>query len=122
MAEAIYQHLKKQIRLKVWCILQVSPFFIKRLKKGPKNEGFLDLFCALIELSKVGSNAFPPQPKDATANDGLDEVRDDLTPPAYLKWAEQWQTQGASLIGGCCGIGPEHIHALSQHFTSTSIK
>ncbi|MEN6670371.1 homocysteine S-methyltransferase family protein [Psychrobacter sp. B38] len=71
---------------------------------------------------KLGAyaNAFPPQPKDATANDGLDEVRDDLTPPAYLVWAKKWQTQGASLIGGCCGIGPEHIAALSQHFTGTS--
>ncbi|NYR10354.1 homocysteine S-methyltransferase family protein [Psychrobacter sp. BI730] len=70
---------------------------------------------------KLGAyaNAFPPQPKDATANDGLDEVRDDLTPPAYLVWAKKWQTQGASLIGGCCGIGPEHIQALSQHFTGT---
>jgi len=70
---------------------------------------------------KLGAyaNAFPPQPKDATANDGLDEVRDDLTPPAYLVWAQKWQTQGASLIGGCCGIGPEHIQALSQHFTGT---
>lgn len=73
---------------------------------------------------KLGAyaNAFPPQPKDATANDGLDEVRDDLTPPAYLVWARKWQTQGASLIGGCCGIGPEHIQALSQHFTSASTK
>ncbi|GAA0315569.1 homocysteine S-methyltransferase family protein [Psychrobacter aestuarii] len=62
------------------------------------------------------ANAFPPQPKDATANDGLDEVRADLTPPAYLRWAEQWQSQGASLIGGCCGIGPEHIEVLSAHF------
>ncbi|MGP5065925.1 homocysteine S-methyltransferase family protein [Psychrobacter alimentarius] len=68
------------------------------------------------------ANAFPPQPKDATANDGLDEVRDDLTPPAYLAWAQKWQTQGASLIGGCCGIGPEHIQELSQHFTDTSTK
>lgn len=62
------------------------------------------------------ANAFPPQPKDATANDGLDELRADLTPPAYLVWAEKWQQQGASLIGGCCGIGPEHIAALHQHF------
>ncbi|MBH0006640.1 homocysteine S-methyltransferase family protein [Psychrobacter sp. SWN149] len=67
---------------------------------------------------KLGAyaNAFPPQPKDAAANDTLNEVRDDLTPPAYLTWAQKWQAQGASLIGGCCGIGPEHIQALSQHF------
>ena len=66
------------------------------------------------------ANAFPPQTKEATANDGLDEVRDDLTPPAYLNWATQWQTQGASLIGGCCGIGPEHIEVLSQHFAANA--
>ncbi len=61
------------------------------------------------------ANAFAPQPKDATANEGLDEVRADLTPPAYLKWAEKWRQQGASLIGGCCGIGPDHIENLSTH-------
>jgi len=71
-----------------------------------------------IELGAY-ANAFPPQPKNAAANDTLNEVRDDLTPPAYLHWAQKWQAQGASLIGGCCGIGPEHIQELSQHFTAT---
>lgn len=60
------------------------------------------------------ANAFPPQPKDATANDGLDELRDDLSPDEYLVWAKKWQQQGASLIGGCCGIGPEHIGKLAS--------
>ncbi|BDX01257.1 homocysteine S-methyltransferase [Marinomonas pontica] len=61
------------------------------------------------------ANAFPPQPKNATANDGLDELRSDLTPDSYLVWAQRWKEQGATLIGGCCGIGPEHIKALSAH-------
>lgn len=60
------------------------------------------------------ANAFPPQPKDATANDGLDELREDLTPESYLTWAQHWRELGATLIGGCCGIGPEHIRALAQ--------
>jgi len=60
------------------------------------------------------ANAFPPQKKDATANDGLDELRADLTPETYLVWAEKWKSQGATLIGGCCGIGPEHIEAMKQ--------
>lgn len=66
---------------------------------------------------KVGAyaNAFPPQAKDATANDGLDELRDDLTPSNYLQWAQQWHALGAELIGGCCGIGPEHIEVLSKN-------
>lgn len=60
------------------------------------------------------ANAFPPQPKEATANDGLDEIRTDLGPLDYLGWAERWRAAGANLIGGCCGIGPEHIQALSS--------
>ena len=60
------------------------------------------------------ANAFPPQPKEATANDGLDKIRADLGPLDYLDWAECWREQGATLIGGCCGIGPEHIQALSN--------
>jgi S-methylmethionine-dependent homocysteine/selenocysteine methylase len=76
------------------------------------------------EHIKLGAyaNAFAPQTKDATANDGLDEVRSDLTPPAYLTWAQKWQTIGASVIGGCCGIGAEHIQVLSQNFTQTTQK
>ncbi|MBA1188191.1 homocysteine S-methyltransferase family protein [Pseudomonas entomophila] len=60
------------------------------------------------------ANAFPPQPKEATANDGLDELREDLDPPGYLTWAQAWRAQGASVLGGCCGIGPEHIEQLSR--------
>lgn len=68
-----------------------------------------------IEL-QIGAyaNAFPPQPKNATANDGLDELRADLTPESYLVWAEKWCELGATLIGGCCGIGPDHIAALAK--------
>ncbi|SEI18819.1 homocysteine S-methyltransferase [Pseudomonas asplenii] len=61
------------------------------------------------------ANAFPPQPKEAKANDGLDELREDLDPPGYLAWARDWQQRGASLIGGCCGIGPEHIAELKRN-------
>lgn len=61
------------------------------------------------------ANAFAPQPKDATANDGLDEVRADLTPEAYLVWAKKWVAVGATIVGGCCGITPEHIQVLAEN-------
>ncbi|MCF5653632.1 homocysteine S-methyltransferase family protein [Pseudomonas poae] len=63
------------------------------------------------------ANAFPPQPKEATANDGLDPLRDDLDPPGYLHWAVDWQARGASHLGGCCGIGPEHIAVLAEQLS-----
>lgn len=66
----------------------------------------------------VYANAFPPQRKDAEANADLDEIRADLTAPGYLKFAQDWIARGASIVGGCCGIGPEHIAALKTAFRS----
>lgn len=63
----------------------------------------------------VYANAFPAQSKEAEANAELDEIRADLDPVAYLRWAETWIQEGASIIGGCCGITPEHIQALATH-------
>lgn len=60
------------------------------------------------------ANAFPPQPKNATANDGLDEIRTDLEPLDYLGWAKKWTAVGATIIGGCCGISPAHIQVLAE--------
>jgi S-methylmethionine-dependent homocysteine/selenocysteine methylase len=37
--------------------------------------------------------------------------RTDLDVASYLDYAERWQHSGASIIGGCCGIGPEYIAA-----------
>ena len=42
------------------------------------------------------------------------EKRTDLTPQAYLTFAQGWARAGATIIGGCCEIGPAHIAALAQ--------
>lgn len=81
-------------------------------------QAILEIKKLLPEHIQIGAyaNAFPPQSSEATANDGLDEVRADLNPDVYLKFAQAWKDAGATLIGGCCGIGPEHIAALSKFF------
>lgn len=33
---------------------------------------------------------------------------------AYLGHARDWVGEGASIVGGCCGVGPAHIAALSR--------
>jgi S-methylmethionine-dependent homocysteine/selenocysteine methylase len=38
-----------------------------------------------------------------------------LDPQQYLREAARWVADGAQLIGGCCGIGPEHIQALADN-------
>jgi S-methylmethionine-dependent homocysteine/selenocysteine methylase len=62
----------------------------------------------------VYANAFPPQAEDAEANAGLSDIRADLDPPRYLRFVQDWLTRGAGIIGGCCGIGPEHIAAIRK--------
>jgi S-methylmethionine-dependent homocysteine/selenocysteine methylase len=66
----------------------------------------------------VYANAFPPQTKQATANASLSGLREDLDPENYLGFAQGWIAQGASIVGGCCGIGPEHIAAIKARLTS----
>jgi S-methylmethionine-dependent homocysteine/selenocysteine methylase len=44
------------------------------------------------------------------------EARHDLDPPAYLAHAKDWAALGATIIGGCCEVGPVHIAALTAHF------
>ncbi|KQB53646.1 homocysteine methyltransferase [Pseudomonas endophytica] len=63
----------------------------------------------------VYANAFPVVSAEAEANSTLLTIRADLGPAAYLQWAQQWVEQGASIVGGCCGIGPEHIAELASH-------
>ena len=44
------------------------------------------------------------------------KARTDLGPAEYLSFAKSWAEGGASIIGGCCEVGPDHIAALSKHF------
>jgi len=62
----------------------------------------------------VYANAFPPMAADAEANSALCPIREDLTPQGYGRFAAAWHDAGASILGGCCGIGPEHIASLRR--------
>jgi S-methylmethionine-dependent homocysteine/selenocysteine methylase len=65
---------------------------------------------------RVGAyaNAFAavPTDPDQSANESLSVLRKDLTPQRYASFAQEWIGAGATIVGGCCGIAPEHIRAL----------
>lgn len=44
------------------------------------------------------------------------EKRQDLAPAPYADFAQQWLASGASIIGGCCEVGPKHILELARRF------
>ncbi|MDX5595473.1 homocysteine S-methyltransferase family protein [Pseudovibrio sp. SPO723] len=44
-------------------------------------------------------------------------ARSDLSPAAYADFAEHWAKMGATIIGGCCEVGPAHIAELVRRLT-----
>lgn len=41
-------------------------------------------------------------------------TREDLTPEKYGTFVSRWIAHGATIVGGCCDIGPAHIARLRQ--------
>ena len=37
-------------------------------------------------------------------------------PQKYLEYSRDWIASGATILGGCCGITPEHIRILSSNY------
>ncbi len=60
----------------------------------------------------VYANAFQNHQVDLPANSATHDIRDDLDPSAYTAFAREWYGRGATILGGCCGVGPEHIKAM----------
>lgn len=40
--------------------------------------------------------------------------RHDLGPDAYADFADKWVSDGATIIGGCCEVGPAHVTELKR--------
>jgi S-methylmethionine-dependent homocysteine/selenocysteine methylase len=124
--------------LPVW--LGVSPF---RLEDGSlvgvpdigDDESFEDLLSALVDPAPTAVTVMHAKP-DVTL-EAIEIIRrhfagpvgvyaetgdwrppnwvfDGLTPAEYLEQAITWADHGARLIGGCCGVGPEHVRVLAD--------
>lgn len=64
------------------------------------------------------ANAFPETNRDPnyTANNTILERRIDITAAMYADVVDGWVRDGASIVGGCCDMYPEHIAALAQRY------
>ena len=124
--------------LPVW--LGVSPFRLAdgRLVGLPDlgdGESFEELLSALVDPAPAAVTVMHAKPE--VTLDAIEIIRrhfagpvgvyaetgdwqppnwvfDGLTPAQYLERAITWADHGARLIGGCCGVGPEHIELLAD--------
>ena len=55
--------------------------------------------------------AYPESGDFVMPNWQFDQI---VSPEELLGQAKQWVQMGVQLIGGCCGIGPEHIRVLKE--------
>jgi len=51
--------------------------------------------------------------EDAPTVDAL-SARNDLTPDAYADFVMEWVGAGATIVGGCCEVGPAHIAEIAR--------
>lgn len=60
------------------------------------------------------ANRFIASPTPASeANNGLSNFRDELDAATYCTFVSDWLAAGATMVGGCCGMTPEHIAAIA---------
>jgi S-methylmethionine-dependent homocysteine/selenocysteine methylase len=67
------------------------------------------------------ANAFPDAHNESyAANDTIYERREDLTAETYADIVDGWVAGGATIIGGCCDMYPEHIAELARRHAPTT--
>jgi S-methylmethionine-dependent homocysteine/selenocysteine methylase len=70
-----------------------------------------------IEIG-VYANAFEQETASEKANEGLSGMRAELEGEGYIGFARSWVAAGATLVGGCCGIGAAQIGRLAKELKS----
>ncbi len=78
------------------------------------------IVAAMPELAATGyrvgayANGFTGIPDDFVPGVTIERLsaRRDLGPEAYERFVMQWIDDGASIVGGCCEVGPAHIKRL----------
>ncbi|MGB3053169.1 MAG: homocysteine S-methyltransferase family protein [Polyangiales bacterium] len=119
--------------LPVWLSLTAGPFGelrtpqqLARIGKDAASIGIDRLLVNCIAASRTGAYvdaiASLGVPTGVYANAGREDealgwgATSPAAVDAYATVAERWKEAGASVIGGCCGMGPLHIQALADRF------
>ena len=71
----------------------------------------------LLEMTDKPVGAYPNSfhvPEGWTLDNEVSLDRREMSPEEFLRVATKWEAMGALIIGGCCGIGPDHISLLAS--------
>jgi len=72
----------------------------RSLRTGAYANGFSRDFAGSVNASDSGT--------------AISDYDHELSPAKYARFARSWREGGSSIVGGCCGVFPEHLAAVSQ--------
>jgi S-methylmethionine-dependent homocysteine/selenocysteine methylase len=78
-----------------------------------------DIVSALMAtgaVSKLWSGPLGAYPESGYFKMPDWQFEDIISPQDLVAQSRAWRQQGVTILGGCCGIGPEHIKALANAF------
>ena len=72
---------------------------------------------SLKKLTDKPLGAYPnvfDVPHGWTLDNDVDVKLKNLSIKKFVDYKDTWESLGAEIVGGCCGIGPEYIEAISR--------
>lgn len=96
-------------------VLAALPILAQNVPQGLRYGGYANGFRqSTSEWRGEGGSDDPEQLE--VVEEGREDYGGDgiITPSAYARYAHLWLQEGATIVGGCCGIGPTHIACVSQ--------
>lgn len=75
-----------------------------------------DVSTALAILHKYWSGPIGVYPESGYFKSPEWSFEDTITPENLVAFARDWKAAGATIFGGCCGTGPDHVRALARAF------
>jgi S-methylmethionine-dependent homocysteine/selenocysteine methylase len=97
--------------------LPVAALLINCTSPEAVTEGLPELRAAAGARPVGGfANGFITIPSGFGLDKGVSDLeqREDLDPDAYAAFVARWLDEGATIVGGCCEVGPAHIARLAE--------
>lgn len=93
-------------------VTSAMPVLSQHVPEGVRFGGYPNAFrettsAWLLEGSSGGEEALVEPPREEYDDNGI------LRPAALSEHCKEWLVAGASVLGGCCGSGPQHIAELA---------
>jgi homocysteine S-methyltransferase len=115
----LYGGEKLSDAIKTLSDLQPTMFSLNCISPRHLTPLILKVKSTITNLQSVIPNLQSPIPFAVYGNVGKPDVRKgkmiiDVNAQAYVGYAREWRTLGASMIGGCCGTTPEYIRRIAK--------